>query len=206
MIAVWILLFIFLVLVLALFAKIQILVSYEKELQIKLKFGFLRFTLLPAKTKKKKRTNRKKATKTDEKVSKKNEPGVKPDYMKMLKNIQNAISPFIEIFKKFKRHVIIDPFGLRAVMVSDEPAALPIQYGAVCSVLYPALSMMNNWFDVKNMQVDLSVDYLKTDFELFFKTGVQFRLIYALHAVFGLLKQLVIFRQKFMKTRRKEEK
>lgn len=78
---------------------------------------------------------------------------------------------------------------LDLTVATDDAANTAIQYGSVCAVLYPVLSLLQSTVDLKSKEVNINADFEKSKWE--FKTSilVKAQLIYWIIAAIGTLKQ-----------------
>lgn len=137
-------------------------ISYDDEVRLTLRYLFLRFRLIPKPPKKP--GKEKKAEKQDEKTDEssddsKDENGEKKSEEKkkstlslyieqhglsgLIELIKKLVSIAVDTLKKIARHIYIKKLDIKAIIVGDDSADTAIKYGYACSVIYPAVSMLD---------------------------------------------------------------
>lgn len=173
--ALYIILSVLLLFVLLLYLPIRIRIRYDEELMVKVHYLFFFYTISPQKEKVKVKRKKAKKTRKDNRFGK----SVKENGLfSTFENIKHYIIPIVDILKKFEKNIIVKPFKFKLIMVSEDAAKLAIDYGKFCSLFYTALSYLNNRISIKDIQTNISVDYLKSDYEFYFDTTIRFKVIF----------------------------
>ncbi len=174
---------------------------YEREFILKIKY--LGITLFDnKKTAEPKKSKQAKKTSQDKESSPKKENFIKRTYKQkgLLGTIDYFSKVFTMVLKRFwwvAKRFKFRKFNFDLVVATSDAADTAIQYGEVCAVLYPVLSLLQSLIDFKPKQVNISADFDKTKWE--FKTSilVKTRALYWIIAAVGLMVQ-------FLKLQRKE--
>lgn len=155
MVALYILLGILLFLLLLCFVRLRLFLTYTDDARLRIKVLFYEKVLLPAEKKPKKQKPEKKAKKKPEPKpeEKKEEPKEKkPSYLQKLKDkkgMTGLISLFTDLakiaggaLKRLFRHIVIKKLEVGIALNSGDAASTALNYGRVCSALYPAVNII----------------------------------------------------------------
>lgn len=155
MIALCIILGVLLILFLITLIKVEVFARYSETLTLQLKVLFLRFTLLPSKKKEKK--PKEKPRKQDEKKpesKEKKEKEKKPSYLsklrekKGLSGILSLLTQLVELATGALRgvfsHLVIKRLDIGIALSSGDAASTAVNYGRLCSVVYPAVDVITS--------------------------------------------------------------
>lgn len=196
MIALIIVLALILLFTLICFVKLDFTATYSDKLTLKLKVLVFDFTLVPKKKKKKPKKSRAKKKKADDK---KEDDG---SYVKKLserKGVEGIVSMLIELsklaastLKGVLSHTVINKFDIKLTVVGEDAADTALKYGKVCSVFYPAVTIVCESAKCRDYSLDVTPDFaddavakVKADFRFYIRTF--FALKYGLKALFKLL-------------------
>lgn len=168
MVAVYILLGILLLILLICFIKVQVFAIYtEKEFILRLKILFFELKLLPKPDEPKKKPEKKaeKKKKPKQKTEEKEEKEKKPSYLSKLKDkkgVTGIMSLFAELariaggaLKGLFRHIVIKKMNVGIALNSGDAASTAVQYGQMCSVIYPAVNVITGITVCKDYNVTL---------------------------------------------------
>ena len=169
MIALQILLLILILLFLVCLVRVRISVTYHEDIRVILKVLIFDFQLLPKKEKPKKEKPKKK----EDKREKKKEPQEqekkvkekKPNYLAKLKE-KKGLSGLISLFKELAKiaggtlkglfkHIVIKKLDVGIALNAGDAASTAIQYGQLCSVVYPAVNVITAITVCKDYNVTL---------------------------------------------------
>ncbi len=169
MIALQILLLILILLFLVCLVRVRISVTYHEDIRVILKVLIFDFQLLPKKEKPKKEKPKKK----EDKKEKKKEPREqekkvkekKPNYLAKLKE-KKGLSGLISLFKELAKiaggtlkglfkHIVIKKLDVGIALNAGDAASTAIQYGQLCSVVYPAVNVITAITVCKDYNVTL---------------------------------------------------
>lgn len=186
-----------------LFLPLSIDLTFAKELRFKIKyFGIIIFdSEKNVKLKKAKRAKSGVEEKSEGKKSKK-ENFLKKTYKQ--KGLLGTITYFSKILmlllkklwwvvKKFK----FRRFYLNLSVATNDAASTAINYGKICSAVYPIISFLETNADFKAKEINISADFDKSDSEFKISTSVTTRLFFWLVAAISALFE-------FLKIQRKE--
>ena len=206
MIALQILLLILILLFLVCLVRVRISVTYHEDIRVILKVLIFDFQLLPKKEKPKKEKPKKK----EDKKEKKKEPREqekkvkekKPNYLAKLKE-KKGLSGLISLFKELAKiaggtlkglfkHIVIKKLDVGIALNAGDAASTAIQYGQLCSVVYPAVNVITAITVCKDYNVTLEPifdDDRETEYyaDVYAYIRVGFILWYALKAGVKLL-------------------
>ncbi len=138
-------------------------VDLEFETDFFVRVKFLNFTLYPVNKKQKKKSSKKKKP-----ANQKPKPKEKNPFEKIVdkKGFKGAISEFFVLFKavifplkKFLKQLKFRKIDIHLSVVGADAAQTAIDYGAVCSIAYPVLSIFDSIADVKYKKVDVKSDF-----------------------------------------------
>ena len=181
-----------------LFLPLSIDLTFAKELRFKIKyFGIIIFdSEKNVKLKKAKRAKSVVKEKSEGKEDKK-ENFLKKTYKQ--KGLLGTITYFSKILmlllkklwwvvKKFK----FRRFYLNLSVATNDAASTAINYGKICSAVYPIISFLETNADFKAKEINISADFDKSDSEFKISTSVTTRLFFwlvaAISALFEFLK------------------
>lgn len=166
MIILWILLgllgFLF---VLTLFS-VAVSFSFEEEACLTVRYLFFRFSILPPKEKEGKPPPKKKpgpAKSTPQKKKEKKNPFMDILREKGLKGILKILQEAAKLLggslRKLARHIRLNDFSLEIAVSAEDAAKTALQYGRVCSIVYPATSVLVSAAACKRYTVDVRPDF-----------------------------------------------
>lgn len=91
--------------------------------------------------------------------------------------------------RKLLKHIKIKKLFLDIIVASSDAATTALEYGAVCSCVYPVLSFLTSAADVKLKQVNIKSDFNAFNPDLSFSLSARLRIVYLLIAAAGLLSE-----------------
>ena len=157
MTALYIILGILLLLFLITLIRVQVFAQYADTLTLTVKVLFVKIKLLPSDKKKKKQKPKKekpKEKKPEEQKPKKEkkEKKKKPSYLSRLKE-KKGLSGLISLFasvatialgmlKGIFSHIVIKKLDVGIALSGDDAATVAVNYGRVCSALYPSINII----------------------------------------------------------------
>lgn len=104
-----------------------------------------------------------------------------------------------DILKRAKSplsHTHIRHFTLDITVASDNAANTAVEYGAVCSTVYPAVSAVCSLMKVRINHVNVYSDFERKEPEFYFSASVRLRVIFALQALWGIFKEYQNFKMR----------
>ena len=156
MIALYIILGILLLIFLILLIRVQVFAFYADDLTLTLKVLFVKIKLLPAEKKEKKPKKEKpkeKKPKEKKPEPEKKEKKKKKSYLSKLKE-KKGISGLLSLFtslakiaagtlKNIFSHIVIKRLDVGIALSGEDASTVAVNYGRVCSVLYPAVNVIS---------------------------------------------------------------
>ena len=198
MIALYILGGLALLIFLTMFSSVSVSCRVDDDVNAKIRYLFLTFKI-PKHSKKRK----KKSSDTPKKQA-------KPSYIKQLieqNGLLGAVKELLFIVKtilsrgfKMAHHIRVKRFKTVVTAASDDPARTAVEYGALCSVVFPALSgfqSLMKWNDRKT-EVVVNSDFCTDKPTLFIDFKIKLRLFFIVKA--GLSVIIALVKRKISKT------
>lgn len=167
MIALYIIFTVILLLALVMLLKLEFSLGYVDNPVLVLKVLFLRFTLVPVKSKKK---SKKPSKKPKEKTSvEKKKKSKKPSAFKKMMD-KKGLSGIVEMFCEFAKlatstlkgifeNINITKFDVDITVASDNAADTALEYGKVCGVFYSAVSVVCSVTKCREYNLNLTPDF-----------------------------------------------
>ena len=194
MIALYIILGILLLLFLILLIPVEVIAHYSDDLALTVKVLFYRLNLLPKPEKPKKtKPKKKEEPKPKPKEKKKEKPEEKkPSYLEKLKE-KKGLSGVVSLLtglakiagstlKGLFSHVVIRRMDIGIALASEDAASTAVNYGRLCSVVYPAVDIIVASTVCKDYRVSLEPVFDdEKDTEISADLHAHLRLIFAVH-------------------------
>lgn len=185
-------------LLLLLFLPLTVDINYDNEFVLKIKYSGITFfdSEKRVKLKKSKKRKNKPQEKAEDNAPKK-ENFFKKNYKQkgLLGTIQYFSQIFVLLFKKLWwviKRFKFRKFKFNLSVATGDAANTAINYGKICSALYPAISFLETNADFKSKQININADFDKTESEFQISAWVTTRLFFwlvaALAFLFGFLK------------------
>ena len=182
----------FLLLILLLPFGVSVKFKDEFELKIHI-FGVNIYSVLP---KKKAETEQKKHTDTPDLKEEKNKDSklfqklkAKKGFSSAVKEIFSFIYDCLSHIKNFLRHIKIKRLTLDITVASDDAAKTAIEYGAVCSAVYPTLALLDTCPNIRLKQINVKSDFSSQKADFGFSLKAYFQLLFILIAAFKIFKE-----------------
>lgn len=185
MILIYILIAILIILILLLFSNLNLKIIFNSELTIKIRIWFFTYKVNNQKLSNKKDTKNSKKNLELNKIFKKNKLS---NIVKLILDITSIVH---ELSKELYYKLIIDKFHLNLLIVGDDAADTATNYGYVCSIIYPAISLIYSSIRKiknKNINVIAGFDAAKTTANFDFKCHIKIYNLILL--VFSAIKKL----------------
>lgn len=166
MLALKIVLGILLFLLLLLLLPLRVHAAFDGELRMRVGYGPVLITVYPAKENKKKPAKSSKKSRKKAAGRKRDDPGKLSQILKedgvtavvgYLKNIAAIVA---ESARRVAHIAVIDQLRLDIRVVGEDAAQTATDYGKVCAVVYPALSLIESAFRVKKNDIRIAPDFL----------------------------------------------
>ncbi len=107
--------------------------------------------------------------------------GTVKEFLAFFKDILSVIKPLIP-------HIKIRKVKLSVTVASTDAAQTAIEYGAVCTAVYPLLSFLESVADIGYKKIDIKSDFENTEPHFSFSAKVSFKLCYLLATAFKAYK------------------
>ena len=187
MIALYIIGTIFLLLLAILLLPLKVKISFCEEFSFKVKFLF--FTVYKPKEKpieNKKSTKKEPPKKTESMFS---ELKSKNGFVGAVKEIFKLFSDSLQHIKFLLRFIKFKNIKLNLNVASTDAAGTAIQYGAVCSVVYPVLSFFESIANVKYKNINIKSDFDSKESRFDFSLDISLQLLFLLLSGFKIYKE-----------------
>ena len=185
-----------LLIALLLFLPISLDIMYTDDFFMTVRFAGIRiFKIEPGKDIKKPKSD----AESDKKAEKQAEnPFKKLNREKGFRVAPGEITAFIKALilriKKQLRHIRITRLCLGINVVADDAALTAIYYGAVCSAVYPILSLLDSLSNIAFKQIDIRADFENAKPDFAFSARVKLRLFFLLAAAVAALSEFNKFK------------
>lgn len=185
----YILLAVVLLLVLVLLLPVTAYVSFDKKFNLKIKLaGVIVFALKPKeKIKKPAAISDKKAEKETKTVFEKIKD--KNGFFGAIKEIFAFLSDCIGHLQWLFKFVRFRKICFNLTVASKNAAQTALEYGALCSVVYPVLSFFDSIANVKYKQINVESDFDNNQSNFDFSLIIKLQIIFLLVAVLKIFKE-----------------
>lgn len=174
----------------ALLLPTSVKLSYDDEFKYKFKIAFITLDLEKRKPKKQKGNNNTKE-RTDIKKEKSffEKLNDKKGFVGAVKEVFAFVKDCAVPLKWFLRFLKFKDIRVFIVVVGDDAAQTAIDYGIICSAVYPTLSFVENFANLQYKSVDIKSDFenKKSDFEISLK--IKTNIIFILILMFRIFKE-----------------
>ena len=85
----------------------------------------------------------------------------------------------------------IESLLLNIKTVGKEPAETALYYGALSSVVYPAIGVLNGIFPIKKQNINISADYNAKNPEIEFSTILKVRVFKSIKILYSFIKEYI---------------
>ncbi|HIT52764.1 MAG TPA: DUF2953 domain-containing protein [Candidatus Fimivicinus intestinavium] len=221
MIVLYILLAIIALIILAFSFRLTVQLDYHDVVELEIHYLFLKFKLLPWEQKEKKPKTEKPAPASEQPpkdTSQKKKGGSKQNPLATFWNnegidgvialLKKTASILSGMFRSVFRHIILDKFYLQMYIGSGDAAQTAIDYGKVCTEVFPALGAICSAMKVKKYDVDISPDFLANQSETELHAVLTLRPIFVTNAAVAMVVKLlfqVVFKLLFSKPDKSNE-
>ena len=113
-----------------------------------------------------------------------------------LGEITAFVKALILRIKNQLRHIRITRLCLGINVAADDAALTAIYYGAVCSAVYPLLSLLDSLSSIAFKQIDIRADFESTKPGLAFSARIKLQLFFLLAAAFAALSEFNKFKKR----------
>lgn len=109
------------------------------------------------------------------------------DVIQLLHTVKNILYKF----KRLIKHIVIKNTEFRLVVVGNDAADTAVKYGAVCSAVYPVLTLLAECFTFKPDAISVSAGFDKKEMDFLLKTDFSVRIIYLLIFALSAIKEYI---------------
>ncbi len=190
--AIIVILIIAVVILFLLLSDIAVKIFYDKSGKIVIKFLFFKYKISTEnkKNKDKSKNNKKRISdnnkKSDSQIKKTIEKqGVLNGATEIIRTIEGIFRHINALVKKCR----VIKFNLFVSISEGDAAKTAITYGVFCSAAYPIIGLINNWFQIKNQNVEFVADYEKSGYEIRFDSVIKLKAVFLIRGAVGLLKE-----------------
>ena len=194
MFALYILAIILILIILGLLLPVRVILAYTEDFSVAVKFAGI--TVFSGKKKEQPQKNNQKQEKPKEKPKK--TEYLKTSFQKLkqkygfsgaVKEIFCFLNRCIKHLGWFLKTVKFRKVQLGITVASDDAAKTAIEYGAVCSAVYPVLSLFYSKANIKYKQIDIKSDF-NTE-----KSSFMFSLTVNLQIIFLIITGIKVFKE-----------
>lgn len=199
MIALIILSVILIIFVAILFLPISFIIDFKEAFRFKVKFA----GICVFKSGKSKNKKTKKEDKPDKNKDSENKSNLfkglfqklreKYGLLGAIKKVLNLCNRILSHIKRLLRHIKVKRVVLNLTVVGEDAAATAIEYGVICSAVYPVLAFLDSCakVDFKSINVNSGFEEKESSFD--FSLTASSKVIYLLMALIGAFKEYKIF-------------
>lgn len=207
MIALYIIIGLLVFVSLILFLPITVKITFKENFIIKVMFSGIKIYELDT-SKPKPESKDIKHTETVGETKENKKPNIfeklkeKYGFTNTIKILFSFANDLLTHIKKLLRHIKINKVILNLSVTGDDAAATAIEYGAVCSAVYPVLGLLSSVAQIKYKSINVSADFNSNKPQLDFKLNVSSRVFYLLIAAFKAFKEYKNFTEEYIDERK----
>jgi hypothetical protein len=174
----------------ALLLPTSVKLSYDDEFKYKFKIAFITLDLEKRKPKKQKGNNNPKE-RTDIKKEKSffEKLNDKKGFVGAVKEVFAFVKDCAVPLKWFLRFLKFKDIRVFIVVVGDDAAQTAIDYGIICSAVYPTLSFLESVANAKYKSVDVKADFENKKSDFIFSLKIKTNIIFILILMFRIFKE-----------------
>ncbi len=180
---------------LILFLPVKIFISFKEAFKIKIKFfGIKVFEIEPQEQEKTDKAldkvSDKNAQKDTENKAKKIFKGLKEKlgFTGAVKEIMRFLLDCLTHIKALLRHIKINKIRLNITVASDDAAKTAIEYGSVCSAVYPVLALIDTVPNIGFKEINIRSDFEGSECDFSFSLQIGIQIFYGLISAFKIYK------------------
>lgn len=205
MIALYIILGVFAFFTLILFLSVTVKISFKEDFVVAVKFAGIKvfeFNTSEPETKKEIKTAE------NTKGAENKEPNVfeqlkqRYGFTKTVQILFSFVEKLLTHIKKLLRHIKINKVILNLSVATDDAASTAIEYGVVCSAVYPVLALISSVAEIKYKQINVSADFNSKKPQFDFKLNVTSRVIFLLIAALKAFMEYKNFTEEYINERK----
>ena len=200
MIALYIIGAVLLILCVLLFSPVTVRLKFDKDFYFKTEFlGICFFRIEPQKKEKNKNSKNTVSDKKTEKATE-NEAEKLWDKLKEKYGFTGAVKKLFGLFfkiltplKAFLKRIKIKNLKLKLVVAGEDAAATAIEYGTVCSAVYPIMALLESCVGIKAENIYIRSNFESSNCEFSFSFSLKMQVILLLVFAFKIYKEYKIF-------------
>ncbi len=169
-------------------------IGFKENFKIKIKFSGLKVYEISAKEDKVTENEEKTTESVTEKPEEKKEGffeklKAKYGFMGAVKELFAFAEDLLTHIKRLLRHIKIKKIVINLTVATEDAATTAIEYGAVCSAVYPVLALLSSVGDVKYKSVNINSDFTSAKPYFDFSLSITTKIFFLLLAAFGAYKE-----------------
>ena len=179
-----------------LFLPVNINICFKEDFIVKIKFFGIKIFDSDSEKKEKKRAKKQKAEeKAPQKEAKNKAKKVfsklkeKHGFSLAVKEILAFLGKCFSHIKVFLRHIKIERIYLDIIVATDNAAKTAIEYGVVCSAVYPALALIDTLPNIGFKEINVKSDFNSGDGKLDFSFDIRLQIFFALISAFKVYRE-----------------
>lgn len=179
-----------------LFLPVKVFIDFKDSFLIKIKFfGIKVFETRPEKDESK---PQKAETNSGKKTEKSTENQAKRIFLRLkekhgftgaVKEVLSFLLDCLTHIKRLLRHIKIKRICLDITVASSDAAKTAIEYGSVCSAVYPTLALIDTVPNIGFREINVKSDFNSENCDFSFSFYVQLQIFFALIAAFKIYKE-----------------
>lgn len=167
----YILLSVIILIILLLCIRVSAVLNYNETFTFEVRWLFLKFVIYPQKEKPKKEEEKVEKNKPENKEKKvKTKKASNPlktfyenqGFNGVLELIKNTYAALSGMMKRIMKSIIINDIDLRMIVSSGDAASTAIEYGKICSEVFPAMGAISSNVKVKKHNIDIRPDFINS--------------------------------------------
>lgn len=103
-----------------------------------------------------------------------------------IKQIFGFLSEALTRIKKNLRHIKIKNVRLSVTIAAENAAATAVDYGIVCSAVYPVLTLLNSCIGADFKKIDIKSDFTSNKPQLAAEADLKLRMLFLIGAAYGI--------------------
>lgn len=175
-----------LVLLINLLLIVPVTLSFNAGEKSNITLKYLFFTIQPNKgSKKKKPKGKKNGNKSASSKEKSKKKKKKQKISEIISEYKDVATKLLSLGIKLLKKIVIKKLNVSITVSQEDAAETAVEYGLICSVLYPAVSITENIFTLKEKNIDLKTDYSGTGSVMDCEIKLYLRPLFAITTLIG---------------------
>lgn len=176
-----------------LFLPVGVLVKFRDDFRVKIKFAGI--TVYKINTDETEQPE-KKDTEKDKKTEEKDENQAKKLFTRLkdkhgfsgaVKSVMSFLLTCLTHIKKLLRHIKVKDIRLNITVGTEDAAKTAVEYGAVCTAVYPVLSLLDTCRNINFKKIAVKSDFTHESADFDFSLTVTMQIFFVLIAAFKIL-------------------